>query len=298
MITLVDTSELKRPTQRKLHAAWRELQGERVLATPGVADELAPLATNVLWHEGPSEAEHTLQNRTLPDPRRRQLQQQAWWGRMWTDPTSPYRIVTLDPEQTDRAERMRTVIDPRCFPNTPPEDIPDLGDAVIVSEAMALDARLLLTSNLQSIDHIEVNRWMREHGREWGLRTGDLIQDADAAFVEWTTEPTGLERWVLAGMLACWPGDDDAPAWDVLDATMNGIRALVRGDGGKLPNAGARLLNGLQKHPDPERLVELTRRHLPSPTISTDSAHPSFPEGPSTSFRKAARAMHYGAPRR
>ena len=79
MITLVDTSELKRPIQRKLHAAWRELQGERVLATPGVADELAPLATNVLWHEGPSEAEHTLQNRTLPDPRRRQLQQQAWW---------------------------------------------------------------------------------------------------------------------------------------------------------------------------------------------------------------------------
>ena len=55
MITLVDTSELKRPTQRKLHAAWRELQGERVLASPGVADELAPLAANVLWREGPSE---------------------------------------------------------------------------------------------------------------------------------------------------------------------------------------------------------------------------------------------------
>ena len=52
MITLVDTSELKRPTQRKLHAAWCELQREQVLATPGVADELAPLAANVLWREG------------------------------------------------------------------------------------------------------------------------------------------------------------------------------------------------------------------------------------------------------
>lgn len=85
-------------------------------------------------------------------------------------------------------------------------------------------------------------------------------------------------------MLACWPSDDDAPAWDVLDATMKGIQAMVRGDGGRLPNAGARLLNGLRKHPDPERLVALTRRHLPSPTISTDRAHPSFSERPGTTF--------------
>ena len=108
MITLVDTSELRRPTQRKLHAAWRELQGEQVLATPGVADELAPLAANVLWRDGPSDADHALQSRTLPERRRRQLQQQAWWGRMWTlstdraHPSFPERLRTSSRPQTGK----------------------------------------------------------------------------------------------------------------------------------------------------------------------------------------------------
>ena len=44
---LVDTTELMRPTQLKLHAAWQELQGRQVLATPSVARELAPLAVDV-----------------------------------------------------------------------------------------------------------------------------------------------------------------------------------------------------------------------------------------------------------
>ena len=83
---------------------------------------------------------------------------------MWADGKSPYRIVTLTPEQEELAERIRTVIDPACFPNTDPEDVPDLGDAAVVSGNMALGAKLLLTSDLRSIDHIEVNRWTVEHG--------------------------------------------------------------------------------------------------------------------------------------
>ena len=54
---LVDTTELMRPTQRKLHAAWQELQGQQVLATPSVAKELAPLAVDVPWMGRPSDAE-------------------------------------------------------------------------------------------------------------------------------------------------------------------------------------------------------------------------------------------------
>ena len=57
---LVDTRELTRPTQRKLHAAWQELQGRQVLATPSVARELAPLAVDVPWMGRPSDAENRL----------------------------------------------------------------------------------------------------------------------------------------------------------------------------------------------------------------------------------------------
>ena len=33
----------------------------------------------------------------------------------------------------------------------------------------------------------------------------------------------------------------------------------------------------LESHPNPVDLVERTRRRFPSPTITTDRAHPSYP---------------------
>ena len=99
-------------------------------------------------------------------------------------------------------------------------------------------------------------------------------------FREWAKTPAGLERWVQAGLLACWPADDRAPADEVLAASDEAITRMTHGDGGKLQRAGERLLNGLQKHPDPEGLVERTRALLPSATIETDRAHPSYPHRP------------------
>ena len=147
---VVDTSELKRPTQRKLHAAWHELHGRRVLAPPSVATDLAPLAAGVVWGGGRSAAETELAagRADLPERRRSELQRQAWWAEMWGSEESPYRIVGLSPEQEELAERIRTAIDPRCFPTTDPEDIPDLADAAIVTESIVLGAKMLLTSNL------------------------------------------------------------------------------------------------------------------------------------------------------
>ena len=76
---LVDTRELTRPTQRKLHAAWQELQGRQVLATPSVARELAPLAVDVPWMGRPSDAENRLRagGSRLPQRRENKLRQQA-----------------------------------------------------------------------------------------------------------------------------------------------------------------------------------------------------------------------------
>ena len=90
-----------------------------------------------------------------------------------------------------------------------------------------------------------------------------------------------LERWIQAGLLACWPSANNAPAGAVLDSTEEGIGRMTRGDGGKLRHAGQRLLNGLRKHPDPDGLVERTRRRLPSPTVESDRRHPTYPHRPS-----------------
>ena len=84
---VVDTSELKRPTQRKLHAAWQELHGREVLATPTVATELAPLGA-ISAQKNVSVAEQQLETRVadLSAKRANDLRQQVWWARMWRDP--------------------------------------------------------------------------------------------------------------------------------------------------------------------------------------------------------------------
>ncbi len=277
MTILVDTSELKRPMQRKLHAAWRELHNRQVLAPPSVARELAPLAADTIWSRRKSAAETLLDDADLPGERRAELLQQAWWARMWRNTSSPYRIVPLSTEQQTLASELITEIDARCFPTTDPDDIGDHADARIVCESMALGAKMLLTSNMRTIDHIEVNNWATENGERLGFNPEPVLFQADATLSEWTSKPADLEQWIQAGFLACWPHDDKASAKEVIERTLDGISAMARGSGGKLTMTSARLINGLENHPDPIRLVERTRARLPSQTIQTDRAHPSYP---------------------
>ena len=276
---LVDTSELKRPTQRKLHAAWCELHDRQVLAPPSVARELAPLAADTIWSERKSAAETLLElnDPNVPRQRRGELLQQAWWAQMWRGNSSPYRIIKLTAEQETLTSGLIEEIDPRCFPTTDSDDIGDHPDARIICESLALGAKMLLTSNMRTIDHVEVNNWATENGGRLGFKAEPVLYQADATLTEWTSTPAELERWIQAGFLTCWPHDDNASAKNVIEHTLKGISTMVRGTGGKLRMAGERLINGLENHPDPINLVERTRARLPSPTIQTDRRHPAYP---------------------
>ena len=134
---LVDTTELTRPTQRNLHAAWCELGNEQVLATPTVADELVPLSVESIWSGKPSLAEMALEEDrgTISKVRKSELHRQVWWARMWTDTGSPYRIVGLSQDQEELVSELQKEIDARCFPMVETEEeIADLTDARIVCE--------------------------------------------------------------------------------------------------------------------------------------------------------------------
>ena len=301
---LVDTSELKRPTQRKLHAAWCELHKRQVLAPPSVARELAPLAADTIWSGKKSAAETLLEldDANVPGERRAELLQQAWWARMWRNVSSPYRIIQLDTGQQALASTLINEIDTRCFPTTDPDDIGDHADARIVCESLALGAKMLLTSNMRTIDHVEVNNWATENGDRLGFKPEPVLYQADAMLTEWTSTRADLERWIQAGFLACWPHDDKAPARDVIQRTLTGLSAMARGSGGKLTMASERLINGLENHPDPTGLVERTRERLPSQTIQTDRGHPAYrpypnsqPESPPTPPPPAAEPSNAGS---
>ena len=116
-LILLDTSELLRPTQRKLHAAWNELDGQQTCMPPTVGTELAPLGVPSTDADGRSAAERQLQHAAgrMDDRRILQLRQQAWWSAMWRDPQSPYRLI----ERTRRRLPSATVTTDREHPTYP-----------------------------------------------------------------------------------------------------------------------------------------------------------------------------------
>ena len=73
----------------------------------------------------------------------------------------------------------------------------------------------------------------RPTGRRLGFPPRDVLYPADATLVEWTRTAEGLDRAIQAGMLACWPADNAAPAREVIAATRDGVGAMRRRTGGE-----------------------------------------------------------------
>ena len=273
---VVDTTELARHTQRKLHAAWWELQGKQLLATPAVAEELAPLGAPGAARTGTKASDHlaVLIREAQSEERKRRLRVQHWWAGQWEDPQSPYGIANLNAQQEEIRATVLEEIDERCFPGV--DTIELHADARIVAESMALGAKMLLTSDMRTMDRVRVNEWAKANGNRLGFPAQDVLDPADEPRVQGTRPPSAIEKWLQAGMSACWPAGDDAPATEVVKETLARIDRMRSGSGGKLVNAAGRLINELRAHPDPLGLAEQTRKLLPSATIDSDRGHPTY----------------------
>ena len=129
-----DSNTLIRPTQRKLVGCWMERAGLPTLVLPQVWRELT--ATPV----GLSATRHVLA-----------------WRRMRDTRSAPFRWATLSAEQAQSALALRRNFTQACFPRALPDEIENNSDAIIISEAIALDTDVLVTGDIRSIDHYEVN---------------------------------------------------------------------------------------------------------------------------------------------
>ena len=288
-LRLLDTSELLRPLPRKLHTAWAEIHERKTAMSPTVAQELAPEGRRTRAFDGVSAAERMLRQNdgTLTRRDETRLRIQGWWARMWRDETSPYLLAELTNAQDRLATELARQIDPKCFPAARPGYVSDHRDTQIICESLALRATVLLTSNMRTIDHERVNEWAVANGDRLGFRPAPVVYQADETLLRWTDNAAELERWLQAGLMACWPSRDDAPAVEVVNKTIDEVGRMASGTGGRLRNAGVRLVETLRDHPDREGLVERTRALLPSATIESDREHPT-----STSDSRNVRGRH------
>ena len=199
---VVDTTELARHTQRKLHAAWWELKGKQLLATPGVAEELAPLGAPGAARTGMKARDHlaALIREAQSEQRKGRLRIQQWWARQWEDPQSPYGIAKLNAQEEEIRAAVLEEIDERCFPGV--DTIELHADARIAAESMALGAKMLLTSDMRAMDRVRVNEWAKVNGERLGFPAQDVVVPGqrDAGPVD---PHAGRRREVAAGRHDC-----------------------------------------------------------------------------------------------
>ena len=124
---------------------------------------------------------------------------------------------------------------------------------------------MLVTGNMVTIDHIEINRWAKEMKRAKGWREAerDAVRVADVAMVEWSE---GKEReFLMAGLAASWPDEKAAPA----DAVVRAFRERMAG--ARLEMTGERLLNLAHGERDLATRIEETRARLPEKTRAAET---------------------------
>ena len=149
-----DTGTLIRPTQRKLVTCWMELAGTRMLMLPRVWEEL-----------------------TYSHPASVRFNAAAARKAIAEHPDAPFQWVAWTDENERQAEEIRSRFTQACFPRQASDQIELNSDAIIVSQALALGTDVLVTSDVNTIDHYEINLVVE---RALGMNAGFVVTLDDA----------------------------------------------------------------------------------------------------------------------
>ena len=268
----LDTNRLLKPLQRRLHAAWCELRGETALTVPAAGWELA----RTLDFSSPeamaeSRARLSLQldagNNAIGPRVEKLLRIHIWWADVWLSDDSPYEIRFPSPDEQDKALLLLDSIDPGCFPSADASAISTHRDAMIICEALACNGKVLLTSNMELVDEVLVNRWVREHRKEFDLAASRVVYPVDEVFIDLMRSPTEEQAMLHAALGAYWPADQESPGPDVLDACTRALQRLAN-PSSHLRRTGQHLLNVWQMEPQPIQRLEAVLAALPEQTRS------------------------------
>lgn len=234
-----DTMTLSRPTARKLVGCWMDNARTRTLVLPQV------------WRKLTYE----------PEPTRAFGSTHAWQAAA-RHVDAPYRWATLTDEEYKLSGEIRASFTQACFPQVPHDGIMNHSDAVIVSQALALKTDALVSSDIRSIDHYEINNLIE---RAWGGNVGFVVTLDDALCKAHAGGEGGEQLTVLA--LATIAPSAEA-AWSV-DAAFADLQRLRRSlAGAALPAVADRIENRWECGRDLDRLVASARElTAQSPTL-------------------------------
>ena len=235
-----DANTLSTPTPRKLVGCWMDQAGLRTLIVPQVWDELT--------HQPPS--------------LRRQGPIVESWLRIRRLPGAPYRWEVLDDDQIAVVEEVLSCFTQACFPRTPLDRIATNSDAIIVAEAVAVGVEALVTGDINSIDHYEVNDVLR---RVLG-RNAEFVTTLDNGLCK--AHPGGEASEHLLALALATIAPPPSADWTV-DAAHDDLQQLRKAlAGSRLVTTSARFECRWEQSLDLESVLDEARRiALQSPAL-------------------------------
>ena len=214
-----DTNMLARPTQRRLMTLWCELAGVRTAVLPQVMLELTAKPT----FEPPAGV------------RGAHVQRMAW-AEIVRAPRSPFEQIELDAPARALFGSILMEFTLPCFPllnNV--DEITTHPDAIVVAQGLAAGMDVIVSNNMRSIDHFEINGLVRgTFGRNAGL-----LVAADDALLEAHPCGEGARALLAMALASAWPDDAPRMTIDAAEAALTDLCARL--EGATMPQTAARL---------------------------------------------------------
>lgn len=218
-----DSNLLGRPMTRRLMLLWMELSDLTTVVLPTVKKELT------YKRETPTRRERLLD----------ELYERAWIE-TWGTSNSPYELLALSETQQELASEVLASFTLRCFPKAQSkEHIARTLDAHILAEAVAANVDMVVTNNMASIDHTEVNALVRAtaHTNE------NVVSNADDALLSSHVGPEASRHLLTMFLASAWPERGERSM--TMDACRAHLAKCANGltRGAAMPNCATKLMN-------------------------------------------------------
>lgn len=279
----LDTNRIMKPLYRRLHAAWHEMRGECARTVPTAGWELA----RGLDFESPDsmlERRDALKARIaegvndMPGRVKLSILMQIWWADAWLQSDSPYEMRFLTREEQEKTLLLVSRIDSACFPSADPGELQNHRDAMIICETLSVGGKILLTSNMESVDELLVNRWVRENQSKYDLASSSVVHPVDDALLALMQEPHEEALMVDAALGAYWPDDEGASAESAHDAFSEAMSRLSA-PSSHIRRSAQHIVNLFDRLPDPSERLRNVGLKLPDKTRRWEVLHPAHPSG-------------------
>ena len=177
-------------------------------------------------------------------------------------PEAPYRWEVLDDDQIAIVDEVLSCFTQACFPRTPADRILTNSDAIIVAEAVAVGAEALVTGDINSIDHYEINDVLR---RVLG-RNAEFVTTLDNGLCKAHASGQASERLLVLALATIAPPPSADWAVDAAHDDLQQLRKAL--DGSRLVTTSARLECRWEQALDLESVLDQARRiALESPAL-------------------------------